>query len=186
MGTPSSKRIEIPDPPPKFLTANGAAMFADDGAEDRPRPRSASPRIEGRTLRKSNLHLDARSRAVFYLMSGVLHALSLIPDFILYPIGVIGGFIGYCFDRRHVKIGMKNLSIAFPERSEAERRRILRASYINLGKGAAEYIRLAGFFHITAARSRPLRSLSLLGRGCADDIPAKGWSCCPRISEILS
>jgi Kdo2-lipid IVA lauroyltransferase/acyltransferase len=148
MGTPSSKQIEIPRPAPKLLTTNGTAAFANEPEADRPRPASASPRIEGRTLRKSNLQLDAKSRALFYLMSAILHTLSLLPDFILYPIGVIGGFVGYCFDRRHLKIGMKNLSIAFPERTEAERRRILRASYINLGKGAAEYVRLAGFFHL--------------------------------------
>ncbi len=104
-------------------------------------------RLEARAPRKSNLQLDTKSRAIFYLLSGILHALSLIPDFILYPIGILGGFLGYCLDRRHVKIGLKNLSIAFPERSEEERRRILRASYMNLGKGAAEYVRLAGFFH---------------------------------------
>ena len=147
MGTPSSKPIEIPDPAPNLLAANGTAALADH-QERRPSPISTSTRIEGRTPRKSNLQLDARSRAIFYLLSGILHALSLLPDFILYPLGVIGGFIGYCLDRRHLKIGMTNLSIAFPERSETERRRILRESYINLGKGAAEYVRLAGFFHI--------------------------------------
>jgi KDO2-lipid IV(A) lauroyltransferase len=63
------------------------------------------------------------------------------------PLGIAGGFIGYCLDRRHLLIGMKNLAIAFPEMGEAERRRILRASYINLGRGGAEVIRLGGFFH---------------------------------------
>ena len=42
---------------------------------------------------------------------------------------------------------MTNLAIAFPEKSEAERRRILRASYINLGRSAVEVIRLGGFFY---------------------------------------
>ncbi len=147
MGIPSSKTTDIPDPQRNVTTANGATAFADSAAEDLPGQASSSPRIEGRTLRKSNLQLGAKSRVAFYLMSAVLHALSLLPDFLLYPIGVLGGFLGYCLDRRHVKIGMKNLSIAFPERSEAERRRILRGSYINLGKGGAEYVRLAGFFH---------------------------------------
>jgi KDO2-lipid IV(A) lauroyltransferase len=152
METSASKPAENPDPQPRVASANGAAAFTD-GVEPRRVPISTSARIEGRTLRKSNLQLDPKSRAIFYLMSGILHALSLLPDFILYPLGTIGGFIGYCFDRRHVEIGMKNLSIAFPERTEEERRRILRASYLNLGKGAAEYIRLAGFFH-TRLRDR--------------------------------
>ncbi len=84
---------------------------------------------------------------MFYMMVGAIHTLSLIPDFLLYPLGMIGGFIGYCLDRRHLPIGTANLAIAFPEKSEAERRRILRASYINLGRGGAEVIRLGGFFH---------------------------------------
>ncbi len=152
MGTLSSKPIENFQPRPEPLVANGAAVLKDP-PEPPPASASTNARIEGRTLRKSNLQLDTRSRIVFYLLSGILHLLSLLPDFVLYPLGVIGGFLGYCFDRRHVKIGMKNLSIAFPERSESERRRILRDSYINLGKGGAEYVRLAGFFH-TRLRDR--------------------------------
>ena len=95
-------------------------------------------------------------------MSGTRHPPSLLPDFVLYPLGVMGGILGYYLDRRHVKIGMTNLSIAFPDRSEEERRRILRVSYINLGKGAAEYVRLGGIFSHPAKRPRRLRSLRLL------------------------
>lgn len=147
MGTPSSKPIDIPKPAPDVLSANGAGAFAD--GEERSHPATSDgAKVEARTPLKSNLQLDPRSRAIFYLLSGILHALSLLPDVILYLLGIVGGFIGYCLDRRHVAIGMKNLSIAFPERSDGERRRILRASYINLGKGAAEYVRLAGFFHL--------------------------------------
>jgi KDO2-lipid IV(A) lauroyltransferase len=100
----------------------------------------------------TELKLNFWSRSLFYLMVGVLHGLSIIPDFILMRLGVAGGFIGYLLDRRHVKIGMRNLAIAFPERGEAERRRILRASYLNLGRGAAEYIRLCGFFYRSLKR----------------------------------
>lgn len=91
-------------------------------------------------------------RLIFWLLAGVLHALSILPDVVLYPIGVAGGWLSYHLDGRHAEIGMRNLEIAFPERSAAERRRILRASYINLGRAAAEYIRLAGFFYRRLAR----------------------------------
>ncbi len=95
----------------------------------------------------AGLKLDREDWLLFQLMRAVLHAFSLLPDFILYPLGVLGGYLGYLLDRRHVAIGMVNLAIAFPERSARERRRILRASYVNLGRSGAEYIRLAGFFH---------------------------------------
>jgi len=46
-------------------------------------------------------------------------------------------------DRRHRRIGLTNLAIAFPEQSEAERMRILLASYRNLGRTIAECAQLA-------------------------------------------
>lgn len=91
--------------------------------------------------------LGLKSRIFFWLMLGIIHLASLIPDFMLYPMGTIGGLIAYWVDRRHVRIGMRNLALAFPDRSVAERRRILRASYINLGISGSEYARLGGFFH---------------------------------------
>jgi KDO2-lipid IV(A) lauroyltransferase len=95
----------------------------------------------------TELKLDFKGRLAFYAMAGMLHALSLIPDFILYPLGIAGGFAGYLLDRVHVRIGLRNLAFAFPQKCEGERRLILRASYVNFGRSAAEYIRLGGFFY---------------------------------------
>src|SRR5260370_4121221 len=116
-----------------------------EGAE--PRRYSPSPMLSTRPHRETELPLGIKDQIIFWLIAGALYLFSLIPDFLLYPIGIVGGFIGYQLDRRHHVIGMRNLAIAFPERSEAQRRRILRASYVNLGRGAAEYVRMAGFFH---------------------------------------
>jgi KDO2-lipid IV(A) lauroyltransferase len=80
-------------------------------------------------------------------MVGALHLLSLLPDFILSRLGIAGGWFGYLLDRRHVGIGLRNLAFAFPDKNSRERRRILRASYVNLGLSAAEYVRLGGFFY---------------------------------------
>jgi KDO2-lipid IV(A) lauroyltransferase len=94
-----------------------------------------------------NPELGTRERLTFYLMTGLVHLFSLLPDFVLYPLGILGGYLGYLLDGRHVAIGMRNLAVAFPERSVEQRRRILRASYINLGRSGAEYVRLGGFFY---------------------------------------
>jgi KDO2-lipid IV(A) lauroyltransferase len=99
------------------------------------------------TKSKSRLVFGAKDRMIFWMLAAAIHALSILPDFILYPLGVAGGWFAYRLDRRHIGIGMRNLQIAFPERSDAERRQILRESYLNLGRSGAEYIRLAGFFH---------------------------------------
>jgi Kdo2-lipid IVA lauroyltransferase/acyltransferase len=95
----------------------------------------------------AGLKLGRSDRILFQAMRAAVYALSLLPDFVLYPLGVLGGYAAYLLDRRHVAVGMINLGIAFPERSERERRHIVRASYLNLGRGGAEYVRLAGFFH---------------------------------------
>jgi KDO2-lipid IV(A) lauroyltransferase len=140
--SPPREKLLAPTPEPQSAEAASTAV-PDAGAM----AANLEATIAGqRPLRRSQLDLSFKDRVLFYLMAGILHVLSLIPDFLLYPIGIAIGFIGYCLDRRHIPIGMKNLAIAFPERSAAERRRILRASYINLGRGGAELVRLGGFF----------------------------------------
>ncbi|HLX37914.1 MAG TPA: lysophospholipid acyltransferase family protein [Candidatus Binataceae bacterium] len=141
METSSPKPDENPDP------ASVSHINGDGALNDRIHavPREAQA-VNGPATAKSNPGLDASSRAIFYLMRAALQLFSLLPDFILYRLGMLGGLLGFKLDKRHVKIALTNLAIAFPERSEDERRRILRASYINLGKSGAEYVRLAGFF----------------------------------------
>ncbi len=137
---PDLSRSDTPSAPDS-AARNGAPP---SGAVPRP---DSFPVRKGRARRESTLKLGAMSRAIYYAMVATLHALSLIPDFILYPLGTFGGLVAYWLDRRHVAIGMKNLGIAFRDKSEAERRAILRASYINLGRSASEYVRLGGFFY---------------------------------------
>jgi len=121
------------------------------GAEARPVAAPPAAASKARRARRpaplTEVKLNFWSRSLFYLMVGALHVLSLLPDFLLYPLGIAGGYLFYLLDRRHGRIGMRNLAIAFPDRTESDRRRILRASYINLGRGGAEYIRLGGFFY---------------------------------------
>ena len=107
----------------------------------------------GRGIPKSiRIQLGLKDRLIFWLLVGVLRALSLLPDFILYKLGEAGGLIAHRFDRRHTQIGIRNLEIAFPEKSDAERSRILRESYINLGRTGSEYVWLGGFFYRRLAR----------------------------------
>ena len=130
--------------------ANGTAAAADAASRiDADDAVDAAPR-EGVARDRpplAGLKLGRKDWLLFQLMRAAVMAFSLLPDFILYPLGVLGGQLGYLLDRRHVAIAMVNLAIAFPERSESDRRRIVRVSYLNLGRGGAEYVRLAGFFH---------------------------------------
>lgn len=156
----------MPAAAPQDNSSNGVAPHpggAAAGAADKP---AAQPWLAG-------LQLDWKSKCLFWLMVATLHVLSLLPDFVLYPLGVAGGWLGYKLDSRHVKIGLKNLTIAFPERSEAERRRILRASYINLGRSGAEYVRLGGFFYRRLAK-RVTYNRYMYWQQVMDQEPGKG------------
>src|SRR5271166_5930073 len=117
-------------------------------AERRRSDGGSQPRLSLQQRRnEAGENLRPLDRLLFYLMLVLLHATSLIPDFILLRLGAIGGRIAFKLDRRHVGIGLKNLEIAFPKHSVAEREKILLASYINLGRSVADYIRLGGFFY---------------------------------------
>src|SRR5260370_8199637 len=67
--------------------------------------------------RLAGLQLDFKRKLLFYLMLGVLHVVSLIPDFVLYPLGIAGGYIIYFLDPPPGKTARNNLSLSFPEPS---------------------------------------------------------------------
>ncbi|MGH7863791.1 MAG: lysophospholipid acyltransferase family protein [Candidatus Binataceae bacterium] len=117
-----------------------------------------------RPITPSGPKMDIASYLLFGVTAAVLHLVSLLPDFVLYPGAMFGTLLSLHFDKRHTRIGVANLKIAFPEKTDAERWRILRASYLNLGRCAAEYIRLAGFFrHRLARRTRYATMFDLEG-----------------------
>jgi len=128
------------------------------GPADTPASAHLASLAKSRPRRRSDLKLSFSGRCLYYMMVATLHLLSLLPDLVLYPLGVLGGWLAFKLDRRHVKIGLKNLEIAFPDLTPAARARILRESYVNLGRGGAEYVRLGGFFY-----RRLLRKVSYQG-----------------------
>ena len=130
-----------------------AAVGGAAGTSRDHQPASARAATRARAVRVkrrppiTEIKLNWAQRFTFWGLVALTHLLSLIPDFVLYPLGIAGGCLAFVLDRRHVRIGTRNLEIAFPERSPSERRRILRASYVNIGRSVADYIRLGGFFY---------------------------------------
>jgi Kdo2-lipid IVA lauroyltransferase/acyltransferase len=155
-------------------SASAAEMLRQKAASG---PIDNTPREEdfppSRGVKSTRLKLGFKDSIIFWLMVAALHALSLLPDFVLYRLGIIGALMVHRFDHRHTKIGLRNLEIAFPEKSDAERRRILRASYINLGRAGAEYIRLGGFFYRRLARRITYNRVDLWQKVRAK-VPGKG------------
>ena len=71
-------------------------------------------------------------------MRHVLKFLTRLPLPVLYALGAFAYFVTFHVLRWHRELAARNLRNAFPEKSEAERARILRQSYVNLGQTLAE------------------------------------------------
>jgi KDO2-lipid IV(A) lauroyltransferase len=103
--------------------------------------------------------------------------LRILPRRVARAIGAgVGGF-AYSTLKRLREVGARNLKLAFPEKSEVERERILRAVYRNLGyllaefcqmpdytaEGASKFIRYEGLENYLQARDRGQGVLVLTG-----------------------
>lgn len=84
-----------------------------------------------------------RGRILGRLGVVLIDALGRLPLVVSLRLGELAGLLVYLCDVRHRRIGMRNLAIAFPDKPVSERRRILRASLINLGRTAIEIAYLA-------------------------------------------
>src|SRR4051812_30578335 len=64
----------------------------------------------------------------------VAAVLATLPMWMALRVAEAAATLAWLVDRPHRRIGMLNLRIAFPEKAIGERRRILRASFMNLGR----------------------------------------------------
>jgi len=78
----------------------------------------------------------------YALVRGVQLGLTVLPLDLALRVGEALAWLAYLVAVRHRRIGMTNLALAFPERSRRERRRILRASMLNLGRMVVELLYL--------------------------------------------
>ncbi len=81
-------------------------------------------------------------RLQYLLFRGAVALFASLPRRAALRLGVGLGELFYRLGRRHRRIALFNLAIAFPERPVGERQRILRASCHNLGRLAAEFCHL--------------------------------------------
>src|SRR2546422_8387526 len=84
----------------------------------------------------------ARDWLEYLALRAAFGALAALPLGAALRAGELVALVAYALDRPHRRIGMRNLEIAFPEKRVRERRRILRASFLNLGRMATELARL--------------------------------------------
>ncbi len=68
--------------------------------------------------------------------------LTWLPESAARSLGRFAGIVAYAVGARR-RVTLRNLSIAFPEKPESERRAIARATYQHLGEGIVEFLRAA-------------------------------------------
>lgn len=79
---------------------------------------------------------------MYYILYGFLYLLSLLPFFILYRLSDFVYFLLYHVFGYRKEIVINNLSIAFPEKTEAEKKAIARQFYKNLVDTFIESIKM--------------------------------------------
>jgi len=79
---------------------------------------------------------------IYVLIRVFLAFIGVLPDFLAYPLCEALAALIFLLDRKHRRIGLINLSIAFPEKDEQWKRRILRQSFQQLGDHVVELSRL--------------------------------------------
>ena len=107
------------------------------------------PRRRAQRAPRGRRQRPIRERVEYLALRAILGLLAAVPLTLALRLGELGALFAYVVDRPHRRIGMTNLAIAFPDRSLRERRAILRGSFLNLGRMAAE---LAHLPHLSPER----------------------------------
>jgi KDO2-lipid IV(A) lauroyltransferase len=89
----------------------------------------------------------------YALARTILSGLGLLPRSLAIAIGLSIGRLGYLLTGNLRRTGQRNLEIAFPDMIEAERKRLLRGCFANLGRLLGEFSQLP---HTTPEKLRRL------------------------------
>jgi KDO2-lipid IV(A) lauroyltransferase len=104
-------------------------------------------------------------------MRHVLEFLTRLPLSVLYGLGGFAYFVAFRVMRWHRDLAARNLANAFPEKSHAERARILKQSFINLGQTLAETFWGFGASGEALAQRVSIENPEVVGRFVAEKRP---------------
>lgn len=79
-----------------------------------------------------------RQRLEYALAWLLVRGIGSLPRPLARSVGISLGILVYLLHRRLRHVGMRNLELAFPEKSKTERRRILQGAFVSLGRQLAE------------------------------------------------
>jgi len=93
-----------------------------------------------------------RERLEYALVWPWIKFLGLLPRPAARAFGITLGLAVYAVHRRLRRVGMRNLTLAFPEMPDRERRRLLRGEFISLGRQLAEVCRFPRYTRENVSR----------------------------------
>jgi len=102
----------------------------------------APPRRRPGAVKRPRETSPFRARLEYLVLRAMMGLLAALPLGAALRLGELGGLLAYVVAGGLRRVGMQNLLIAFPEKPIGERRRILRGSFLNLGRMAAEMAHL--------------------------------------------
>ncbi len=128
----------------------------------------------------------------FAVARAILFGLGILPRRLALAVGSTIGHAGYLLPGKLRRTGLRNLQIAFPEMSEAARKRILRGSFLSLGRLLGEFSQLpratpeslralieydeVGLAHLRAAEKNKRGIIFLTGHLGVWELHSFGWS----------
>jgi Kdo2-lipid IVA lauroyltransferase/acyltransferase len=101
---------------------------------------------------QDQVQVSVREAAEFAVVWLVVHGVRLLPRKVARAVGAAIGAIAFRVLGRLRRVGLRNLELAFPEMTAADREATLRAEYRNLGFLLAEFCKMPGYTAPTASR----------------------------------
>jgi Kdo2-lipid IVA lauroyltransferase/acyltransferase len=96
--------------------------------------------------------VSVREAAEFAVVWVFVHGVRLLPRGLARAVGAAIGAVAFHALGRLRRVGLRNLELAFPERTPREREAILRSEYRNLGLLLAEFCKMPDYTAATASR----------------------------------
>jgi KDO2-lipid IV(A) lauroyltransferase len=96
--------------------------------------------------------VSAREAVEFAVVWLFVHGVRLLPRSVARAVGAAIGAIAFRALGRLRRVGMRNLELAFPEMTAADRKAILLSEYRNLGFLLAEFCKMPGYTRAAASR----------------------------------
>ena len=84
-----------------------------------------------------------RHRLEYLIVKGLVGIVRVMPDSLVHATGSALGLAFYALDRAHRRIAERNLAVAFPVRSAAERRAIAREAFKHFGRLLFELLKFS-------------------------------------------